>query len=100
MSEGKVELAVGVGPILEAGETAEAVITAIRQINPEVLVQDRGSYLRVMAPRRCEVTREAIEKVLGRPFLLPGDLEGLMPSFMGSFTVTEERAVWTLGAPP
>jgi len=89
-----------VGPVLEASDAARAVIAAIRDLNDEVIVQDRGSYLRVLVPRRCEVTREAIERVLGHPFRLPADLEPVMPAFKGTFTVTEERAVWALKARP
>ena len=90
------ELLDHVGPVLEASDTARAVIAAILQLNDRVVVQDRGSYLRVLVPRRCEVTREAIEGILGAAFHLPGDLEALMPSFKGGFTVTEDAAVWTL----
>ena len=85
-----------VGPVLDASDTARAVIAAILQFNDRVVVQDRGSYLRVLVPRRCEVRREAIERILGRAFRLPGDLEALMPSFKGGFTVTEDAAVWAL----
>jgi toluene monooxygenase system protein D len=83
-----------VGPVLEAGAGADAVIAAIRRLNEDVLVQDRGSYLRVLVPRRCVVTRSAIEQALGGSFRLPGDLELLMPSFKGIFRVTEEEAQW------
>lgn len=84
-----------VGPVLEAGQTANAVITAIQQLNDGVEVQDRGSYLRVLVADRCVVTREAIEQALGRSFRLPGDLELLMPSFKGTLTMTDEKAIWT-----
>jgi toluene monooxygenase system protein D len=62
-------------------------------------VQDRGSYVRVLVPGRCRVTRESIEAALGRPFALPADLELVMPSFMGAFTVTDDEAVWDGGLP-
>jgi MmoB/DmpM family len=88
-----------VGPVLEAGETARAVIDAIRRLNEGVEVRDRGSYLRVLVRRRCRVTREAIEHTLGRPFRLPGDLEIVMPSFKGMFRVTDDEAVWEAGRP-
>ena len=84
-----------VGPVLEAGEAALAVITAIQALNPATEVLDRGAYLRVRVPRRCVVTRAAIESSLGRPFLLPGDLECLMPAFQGRFHISEEEAVWS-----
>ena len=84
-----------VGPVLEASDDAHAVIAAIRQSNAGVVVENRGSYLRVLVPGRCEVTTRTIESVLGRPFRLPGDLEAMMPSFKGRLTVSEDRAVWS-----
>jgi hypothetical protein len=89
-----------VGPVLEAGEAARAVISAIQALNPSTEVLDRGAYLRVRVPRRCVVTREAIERSLGRAFLLPGDLECLMPSFQGRFRISEEEAVWSYEEAP
>lgn len=89
-----------VGPVLEAGEAAQAVIAAIRELNPGLEVRDRGAYLRVRVPRRCVVTRDAIERSLGRPFLLPGDLECVMPSFQGRFQVSEQEAVWSFEEAP
>lgn len=83
-----------VGPVLEAGEAARAVIAALRERHPDIEVQDRGSYLRVLATRRCGVTRDAIERILGRSFRLPCDLELIMPSFRGTFSVTEDGADW------
>jgi toluene monooxygenase system protein D len=84
-----------VGPVLEASELGRAVVAAIRQQNAEVEVQDRGSYLRVLATGRCAITRQAVERILGQPFRLPSDLEIIMPSFQGSFSVTEDEAAWT-----
>jgi hypothetical protein len=83
-----------VGPVLEAGETAQALIVAIRRSNAEVAVADRGSYLRVLVPGRCLLERIEIERALGRPFRLPGDLERVMPSFSGRFRATRDQAVW------
>jgi toluene monooxygenase system ferredoxin subunit len=89
-----------VGPVLEAGDVARAVILAIQKLNPEVCVQDRGSYLRVLARRSCTVTSRAIEVELGRPFALPGDLEQIMPSFKGVLTVSEDVVTWTWKGEP
>ena len=86
-----------VGPVLEAGDIAHAVLSAIRSLNEQVQVKNRGSYWRVLVPRRCEVTRAAIELALGGPFRLPQDLERVMPAFGGLLSMNEERAVWTLG---
>ncbi len=87
-----------VGPVLAASETARAVVDAIQQLNRGAVVQDRGSYLRILVPRRCVVTREAIEAILGRPFALPSELERMMPSFRGRLVLTEDAAVWTATA--
>ncbi len=86
-----------VGPVLEAGEVAQAVIAAIRERNHDVQVLDRGAYLRVSAPRRCLLERRAVERVLGRAFRLPGDLELVMPAFAGRLHVTPDEAVWEAG---
>lgn len=89
----------GVGPVLETGEVARAIVAAIRSQQPDVQVQDRDAYLRVLAPLRCHVSRGAIERELGRAFELPGDLERVMPSFKGNFHVTDESATWELAWP-
>lgn len=88
-----------VGPVLEASELGLAVLSAIKTLNEGVRVQDRGSYLRVHADRRCIVTRQAIEAALGRPVQLPADLELAMPSFRGSLKIDTERAVWEAQKP-
>lgn len=83
------------GPVLEAGDVALAVIEAIREQHPSAEVVDRGAYLRVAVAGRCSFRRDAVERRLGRPFTLPGDLELIMPSFQGRFQVSEEEAAWT-----
>ena len=83
-----------VGPVLESGETANAVIAAIRAHNRDVVVTDRGAYLRVSVPRRCLLDRRTVERALGRPFRLPGDLELVMPSFSGKLRIERDQAVW------
>lgn len=83
-----------VGPVLQVGPAATAVAQAIVERNPRARVLDRGSYLRVAAPGRCVVARDAIERHLGRAFRLPGDLETIMPSFVGRFVVSEDEACW------
>lgn len=83
-----------VGPVLQVGQAASAVVQAIVERNPRARVLDRGSYLRVAAPGCCVVTRDAIEQHLGRAFRLPGDLETIMPSYAGRFVVSEDEARW------
>jgi toluene monooxygenase system protein D len=85
---------VAVGPVLLPSDVGLAVLSAIQATNLDVQVQDRGAYLRVLAERRCVVTRQSIEAALGRPVRLPSDLELCMPSFKGTLRVDAERAVW------
>jgi toluene monooxygenase system ferredoxin subunit len=84
-----------VGPVLQAGPAAAAaVVAAIRYLNEDVQVLDRGAYLRVLVPGRCVLTRAAVEAELGAPFRLPADLERLMPSFKGRLSMTEDDVRW------
>lgn len=83
-----------VGPVLIAGAPSRAIIEAIRAENAGVEIVDRGSYLRVLVPGRCRVSRAAIEAAAGHPFELPRDLERVMSSFKGHFAVTSEEATW------
>lgn len=83
-----------VGPVLEHGETARAIIAAMQDANPDMEVMDRGSYLRVRVPGRCVLPRAAVEQILGHAFTLPGDLEAVMPSFMGRLTMDDNQVVW------
>jgi toluene monooxygenase system protein D len=87
-----------VGPVLQAGTIGSAVVAAIRDLNQDVLVMDRGAYLRVLVPGRCIVTREAIEEHLGRSFRFPGELEMIMSAFKGAIQLTTDEAVWQFTA--
>jgi toluene monooxygenase system ferredoxin subunit len=88
-----------VGPVLEASESGRAVLAAIRELNEQVEVVDRGAYSRVLVPGRCVVTRRAIEQALGRAFHLPTDLEALMPAFKGFLVMDDERVEWRCERP-
>ena len=83
-----------VGPVLQAGSVANAIIAAIKDLNQDVLVLDRGAYVRVLVPQSCTVTRSAIEKHLGRPFRFPGELETVMSAFKGSLQLNQDDATW------
>jgi toluene monooxygenase system protein D len=83
-----------VGPVITRGPRADALVGAIRELNPAAEVIDRGAYLRVLVPGRCRLTRQAVERRLGEPFALPADLEEVMPSFVGQLRVDGEEAVW------
>ncbi len=95
MNEGEVDPQ-AVGPVLQAGPVADAIVQAIRDSNRDVRVIDRGAYLRVLCHDRCTVSRAAVEASLHRPFVLPGDLELVMSSFKGHFHVDEDEACWEL----
>jgi toluene monooxygenase system protein D len=83
-----------VGPVLTQGGASDAVIAAIRELNSEVELVDRGAYKRVLVPQRCVVTRAAIERHLASEFALPADLEMIMPAFKGRFSVSDDEARW------
>jgi toluene monooxygenase system protein D len=83
-----------VGPILQSGPVANAIVAAIKDLNQDVMVVDRGAYVRVLVPRCCVVTRSAIEKYLGRSFRFPGELETVMSAFKGSLQLNQDDAAW------
>ena len=83
-----------VGPVLQSGAVAAAIIAAIKDLNQDVMVVDRGAYVRVLVPRCCVVTRSAIEKHLGRSIRFPGELETVMSAFKGSLELNQNDAAW------
>jgi toluene monooxygenase system protein D len=83
-----------VGPVLMSGPLTEAARAAIRELNPQAEFLDHGSYLRVLAPKECRLTRQALEKHAGTPLSFPSDLERILASFKGRFSVTEDEARW------
>ena|SRR5579872_6159453 len=85
-----------VGPVLQSGAVANAIIAAIKDLNQDVVVMDRGAYVRVLVPGCCVVTRSAIEKHLGRSFRFPGELETVMSAFKGSLQLNQDDAAWRL----
>jgi hypothetical protein len=87
-----------VGPVLIRGPVADALVLAIRALNEEVEVVDRGAYLRVLVPGHCRLSRAAAEARLGASFHLPADLEEVMPSFKGRLFINEEEAIWRAGS--
>ena len=83
-----------VGPVLQVGTVTNAIIAAIKDLNQNVMVLDRGAYIRVLVPRCCVVTRSAIEKHLGPPFRFPGELETVMSAFKDSLQLNQNDAAW------
>ena len=81
-----------VGPVLQTGELAEAVIEAIREDNPnkEVLIERRASYVRVQTEGECVIRRETVADMLGRPFRMQ-ELEVDMSAFAGQIETSTEH---------
>ncbi|MET0460505.1 MAG: MmoB/DmpM family protein [Ilumatobacteraceae bacterium] len=88
--------ALGVGPVLQATPFAREIAAAIMEDNDDVIVSDRGGYLRVVAPRVCRLSRATVEAVTGSKVRFPGELEMIMSSFAGQMRLTEHGAVWWL----
>lgn len=86
-----------VGPILRMSDAVDAVVAAIVDDNPgrDVAVVDRGAYTRVSGQGELRVTRESIERHLGREFAMR-QLEGLMSAFAGRIEITSDEARWWL----
>lgn len=84
-----------VGPVVRSGEIAEAVIDAVEADNPglDVLVLDRGDYVRVHTSRECRLTQASLTHFLGRPYEL-ATLEIDMPSFKGRLKTRTNEYVW------
>ncbi len=77
---------VEVGPVIQAGDLGKAVVESIQLLNMNA---------RVLVPGRCLLTRSAVEERTGAAFTFPGDLEKIMVSFKGDFSITENEAVWS-----
>ena len=88
-----------VGPVLQASADGRALLRALEELNEGLRVEDRGAYLRVLVPRRCVLTRAAVERHSARPWRFPGDLECNMPAFKGFFRVTADEACWSWERP-
>jgi toluene monooxygenase system protein D len=99
MSDQAPEIYDRVGPVLQSGPVANAIIAAIQDLNQDVMLVDRGAYVRVLVPRCCVVTRSAIENHLGRPFRFPGELETVMSAFKGSLQLNQDDAAWRFAQP-
>lgn len=85
-----------VGPVVRAGPLAEAIIDAVADDNPgrDVLVVDRGDYVRVHTAHVCRLSRASLQRHLGAPFELSA-LEIEMPSFKGRLRTRVDEYVWS-----
>lgn len=73
-----------VGPVMRAGDLAQAVVEAAKLDNPgkEILVDDKRAYIRIHAEQEMILRQATIEEELGRPFRM-NDLEVDLSSFAG-----------------
>ncbi|MDD3443990.1 MAG: MmoB/DmpM family protein [Zavarzinia sp.] len=81
-----------VGPILRAGEVAQAAIQAVEDDNPgkKIHVEDRTAYVRIECEDECILTRASMEEALGRPFQMR-EIEINLGSFSGQIDTSPDR---------
>jgi len=84
----------GVGPVLIQGLRSKAFLLAIERANKGVTFIENAAYVRVLAMDVCQLKRAEVELILGHAIRWPEDLEAIMPSFKGTFTIDEKEAVW------
>ena len=77
-----------VGPVMRAGDVADAVLDAIREDNVgrEVNVEEHASYLRIKVRGECVLKFDTVGEMLGRE-VSRGDIESCMPAFEGFIRV-------------
>lgn len=82
-----------VGPVMRAGDVAQAAVEAAEMDNPdkEVMVEDRKAYLRISTEGELILTRESMEECLGRPFKMQ-EIEINLSSFSGQIQVDSDKA--------
>ncbi len=81
-----------VGPVVRAGDVAQAVAEAAEEDNPgkDIKVEDRVAYLRIQTPNEMILKRETIEEMLGRPFRM-NELEINLSSFAGQIEMQDDQ---------
>jgi toluene monooxygenase system protein D len=85
-----------VGPVIQAGEFADAVVEALKTDNPgrEIRLFHRGSYVRILSERRLKLRRESLERELGRPVRFPGEVEVNLSAFAGRIRTSSDEIEW------
>lgn len=86
-----------VGPVLRMSSEVDAIISAIRDDNPDqdIEVVDRGAYVRVQSPGFMRLTRKTLVEHVGRDFELR-ELEALLASFAGHIRTSSDEITWNL----
>ena len=84
-----------VGPVLRMVDDVDAVVRAIVEDNPdrEIELVDRGAYIRVQAEGFLRVSRNSIERQVGRPYQMR-ELEQMLASFAGRIETTSDEVTW------
>jgi toluene monooxygenase system protein D len=81
-----------VGPVMRAGEVAEAVKEAAVMDNPgkHVLIDDMNAYIRISTESELILTQASLEECLGRPFKMQ-ELEVNLSSFAGQIETRSDQ---------
>lgn len=80
-----------VGPVLRAGEVADAVVEALEEDNPgkDFVIENRITYIRAETEGECIVRAATVSRLLGRPFRV-AELEVILTSFAGRIQTDDE----------
>ena len=86
-----VDLSKAVGPVMQTGDVATAVIEAVEEDNPgkEIHLDDHGAYVRLDVEDECIIRRVTVEEMIGRPFKMY-ELEASMSAFNGQIETDSE----------
>ncbi len=88
-----------VGPVIRGvdDDIIDAVLTAAEADNPnvELVIEDRGGYVRIQAAGCFRLTQTSMATALGRPFRL-SEIEPSLVSFAGRLESRDEAWVWTI----
>ena len=88
-----------VGPVIRGvdDDIIDAVIAAAEADNPnaELVIEDRGGYVRIQTAGHFRLTQASMATALGRPFRL-SEIEPSLVSFAGRLESKDDAWVWTI----
>jgi toluene monooxygenase system protein D len=88
-----------VGPVIRGmdEDIINAVIDAAEEDNPdkEIMIEDRGGYVRIQTDGKMRLTEASMVQALGRPFRL-SELEPSLVSFAGHLETGQSEWEWSL----
>jgi len=81
-----------VGPVMRAGDVAQAAVEAAEMDNPnkEILVEDKIAYVRISTENELVITQESMSECLGRSFKM-NEMEINLASFAGQIEATSKQ---------